>query len=98
MLNVLREREFEPDDPETLLAAFKLLDAENKGYIEIDQMKSFLEKEGIEFRSGETDSFVAFATNKDPNATVIYYEDYISRLTNYVDKHIENVMKGYSTF
>lgn len=36
MLKVLKEREFEPDDPETLLAAFKLLDPENKGYIEVD--------------------------------------------------------------
>lgn len=39
MLKVLKEREFDPDDPETLLAAFKLLDPENKGYIEVDVMK-----------------------------------------------------------
>lgn len=67
MLKVLKEREFEPDDPETLLAAFKLLDPENKGYIEVDQMKNFLEKEGIEFKSLETETFIQFATNKDSN-------------------------------
>lgn len=39
-----------------------------------------------------------FSTNKDPNATVIYYEDYLSRLYSFVDKHLENVMKGYATF
>jgi len=50
MLKVLKEREYDPDDSETLLAAFKLLDPEGKGYIEVDMMKTFLEKEGIEFR------------------------------------------------
>lgn len=33
MLKVLKEKTFEMDDTETLLAAFKLLDVENKGYI-----------------------------------------------------------------
>jgi hypothetical protein len=42
--------------------------------------------------------FVEFATNKDPEAKVIYYEDYLSRLYSFVDKHLENIMKGYSTF
>ncbi|EWS71430.1 EF-hand calcium-binding domain protein (macronuclear) [Tetrahymena thermophila SB210] len=98
MLKVLKEREYEPDDPEALLAAFKLLDQEGKGYIEIDMMKTFLEKQGIEFREQETKSFIEFATNKDPNATVIYYEDYISRLQAFTDKHIESVMKGYNNF
>lgn len=61
-------------------------------------MRSYLEKHGIDFRTGETESFIAFATNKDPNPSVIYYEDYISRLNNYVEKHLDNVMKGYDTF
>ena len=30
---VLQDQEFEPDEPETVLAAFKLLDPEGKGYI-----------------------------------------------------------------
>jgi Ca2+-binding EF-hand superfamily protein len=84
MLKVLKEREYDPDDSETLLAAFKLLDPEGKGYIEVDMMKTFLEKEGIEFRGAETDSFVKFATNnkqeKEGEGKYIYYEDYISRL------------------
>jgi len=39
-------KEFEPDEPDTLLAAFKLLDPEGRGFIEADLMKNFLEKEG----------------------------------------------------
>ena len=39
---VLKEQEFEPDEPETVLAAFRLLDPEGKGYIEIEEMKRHL--------------------------------------------------------
>ncbi|XP_031472931.1 uncharacterized protein LOC116245613 [Nymphaea colorata] len=42
-----QEQEFEPDEPETVLAAFRLLDPENKGYIEIEEMKRHLETSGI---------------------------------------------------
>ena len=61
-------------------------------------MRRHLETSGIEFGSNETNNFVEFATNKDPNANVIYYEDYLSRLYSSVDKHLENVMKGYGSF
>lgn len=43
---VLKDRDFEPDDPEALLAAFKMLDPEGKGYIEIEEMRRHLETEG----------------------------------------------------
>ena len=42
MLKVMREKEFEPDEPEILMAAFKLLDVEEKGYIELDIIKNTL--------------------------------------------------------
>ena len=96
--SVLKDQEFEPDDPETVLAAFRLLDPEGKGYIEIEEMKRHLETSGIEFGQKETQDFVEFATNKDSEAKVIYYEDYLSRLYSFVDKHLENIMKGSSTF
>ena len=47
MLRVLKEQEFEPDEPETVFAAFRLLDPEGKGYIEIEEMKRLLEHSGI---------------------------------------------------
>lgn len=54
MLNVLKNNEYPPDDPETLLAAFKvlwclnekLLDPEQKGYIDKELLKTFLEEKG----------------------------------------------------
>jgi hypothetical protein len=63
----------------------------------VEEMKRHLETSGIEFTEKETKDFIDFATNKDPNASIIYYEDYLSRLYTFVDKHLENVMKGYSS-
>ena len=80
------------------MAAFRLLDPEGKGYIEIEEMRRHLETSGIEFGQKETQDFVDFGTNKDPEAKVIYYEDYLSRLYSFTDKHLENIMKGYSNF
>lgn len=65
MLQVLRNKEFEPDEPEILMAAFKLLDVEEKGYIELDIIKNTLQKNGIEFTNEEINMFVKFATNDD---------------------------------
>lgn len=63
IFSVMKEKEFEPDESETLLAAFKvsfslfkvfssrpskLLDTENKGFIEVEMMKAFMMKEGLE--------------------------------------------------
>lgn len=107
------------------------MDTENKGYIEIEMMKTFLMKEGfwriyfsfiefffvkrIEFDEAATDAFIKFATNGDAkfyllyiligfnvivfwSATLIYYEDYISRLSSYVDKHMENLWRGFNNY
>ena len=65
MLKVLREKEFEPDEPEILMAAFKLLDVEEKGFIELDIIKNTLQKNGIEFTNEEVNMFIKFATNED---------------------------------
>ena len=71
MLKVLREKEFEPDEPEILMAAFKLLDVEEKGYIELDIIKNTLQKNGIEFTNEEVNMFIKFATNEDNEYFII---------------------------
>lgn len=73
MLKVLREKEFEPDEPEILMAAFKLLDQEEKGYIEVEVIRNTLQKNGIEFNNEEIDMFVNFATNNDPKLFLLFY-------------------------
>ncbi|CAD8089187.1 unnamed protein product [Paramecium primaurelia] len=96
MIQVLKSNEYDPDDTDTLLAAFRQLDEEKKGYIEIDTLKQRLTTMGIQFRPLEIEDFIRFATNGDPNATVIYYEDYILRLQFFIEKHMESVTKQYN--
>jgi len=47
MLQVLMSNEFEPAPAEHLLAAFKILDPEGKGYIKIDVMHQLLTTKSI---------------------------------------------------
>ena len=47
MLQVLMNNEFEPAPAEHLLAAFRILDPEGKGYIKKDVMKYLLTTKGI---------------------------------------------------
>ena len=93
MINVLIKSEFEPDDAETILAAFRILDSEQKGYIEVDAMKELICSKGIEFRPPEWDEFSKFAV--DSKANVINYEDYVSRLILENEKHMDSLIKGY---
>ncbi|CAG9333727.1 unnamed protein product [Blepharisma stoltei] len=96
MLNAIINNEFEPDDAETLLAAFKVLDSEGKGYIEVDAMKELLLKNGIPFYEKEWQDFEAYSVDLETN--VINYEDYVSRLVMDNEKHINNLMKGLEKF
>ena len=96
MLNAIINNEFEPDDAETLLAAFKILDPEGKGYIEVEAMKKLLMKEGIPFYEQEWLGFEEYAVDDDTH--VINYEDYVSRLVLENEKHINNLMKGLEKF
>ncbi|OQR93072.1 hypothetical protein ACHHYP_02945 [Achlya hypogyna] len=83
MLEVMYSHEYEPDSDETLMAAFRVLDPEKKGYIEADTMRELLLTKGTPFREKELEGFLHVA--KDAETGKIYYEDYISLLTQEVD-------------
>ncbi|TYZ69352.1 hypothetical protein PybrP1_008914 [[Pythium] brassicae (nom. inval.)] len=76
MLEVLYTNEYEPDTDEALLAAFRTIDAEKRGYIEADTMRELLITKGTPFREKELEAFLGVA--KDPQTGRIYYEDYIA--------------------
>ena len=57
--------EYEPNPAEHLLAAFRVLDPEGKGYIKIDVMRELLTTKGIHLRPREYDLFINFA--QDPS-------------------------------
>eukprot|EP00947_MAST-08B_sp_MAST-8B-sp1_P003601 g3601.t1 len=84
MLEVLREREYEPDTDDTLLRAFRMLDTDKKGYIEAETMREILCTEGTPFRDKEIDGFMSRA--KDVETGRIYYEDYVALLVAELDE------------
>ena len=59
------KEEFEPDDPEVLMAAFKLLDEENTGVIEMDLMTTYITEMGIPFLDREAEEFEKFIKGSD---------------------------------
>ena len=61
MLKVLQENEYEPNPAEHLLAAFRVLDPDGKGFIKIDVMKELLCTKGITLRTREWELFHSFA-------------------------------------
>ncbi|GLE05705.1 hypothetical protein PINS_up014751 [Pythium insidiosum] len=53
MLEVMYTNEYAPDTDETLLAAFRVIDTEKRGYIEADVMRELLITKGTPFREKE---------------------------------------------
>ncbi|KDO34611.1 hypothetical protein SPRG_00674 [Saprolegnia parasitica CBS 223.65] len=83
MLEVMYSHEYEPDSDEALMAAFRVLDPDKKGYLEADVMKELLLTKGTPFREKELEGFMHVA--KDADTGRIYYEDYISLVTQELD-------------
>ncbi|CAM9461904.1 unnamed protein product [Chrysoparadoxa australica] len=79
MLEILVSREWQPDQEEVLLQAFRALDHEGIGYIETSRMRELLMTKGTPFREKEIESFMTVA--KDAETGHIYYEDYVALLT-----------------
>ena len=65
-----------------LLQAFRTIDLEKKGYIEIETMRNLLAEHGDSpFFAKEIDIFIKAA--KDSETGHIYYEDYVALLSKY---------------
>lgn len=74
---VMMKEEFEPDDPEVLMAAFKVLDEEGTGVIELDLMETYITEMGIPFLAHESKEFKSFICGSEREKTKFYYEDYV---------------------
>ena len=96
MLKVLQENEYEPNPAEHLLAAFRVLDPEGKGFIQLDVMKELLTTKGIHLRPREWDNFQSFAVDKSNK--FIFYEDYVTKLIKENEAHREFLVKDFDTF
>ena len=80
MLRVMVERNFEPDSEETILQAFRVLDPDNRGYIDEDTLVEMLTENEWTFRDKEIEDFLRVA--KDPDTGYIHFEDYVTLLSN----------------
>ena len=96
MLNVLQINEYEPNPAEHLIAAFKVLDPESKGFIKKDVIKELLTTQGITLRPREYELFQSFAL--DPSGQYVFYEDYVMKLVEENERHREYLCKGYDSF
>merc|ERR1719401_487559 len=86
------------DDSETLLAAFRVLDPSGSGFIDANVMHEHLSTRGGRqadgFREKEMTDFIEYAKDKDsPDSTKIYYEDYVAKLNDSIEKHIEHLYR-----
>lgn len=68
----------EPAHPEVLLNAFKLMDPENRGYVERDVLTKLMMEDGEPFDQEEIDEMMAIAV--DPSTGHIPYEYYLNQL------------------
>ncbi|KAG7517734.1 dynein regulatory complex 8 [Solea senegalensis] len=79
MTKVLQENKFPPISEDVLLQAFEVLDREQKGYLDSEEMIEYMTKEGDAFTEEEmTEMLSALADNEEK---IIYYKDVISELT-----------------
>ena len=71
------KEEFEPDDPEVLMAAFQFLDEDGTGVIELELMETYIKEMGIPFLPHEVKEFREFIVGSEKGKTKFYYEDYV---------------------
>jgi len=92
MLRCLMDHEYDPDDAETLLGAFRVLDPDKKGWIDTEVMRKYLTDGMNGFKEKDMSEFLEFSKDKETGeSSRIYYEDYVAKLTGYVDRHIESL-------
>lgn len=85
MLQVMVNEEYLPSTDDALLAAFRVIDEDGKGWISVSEISELLSKKGTAFRGQELAEFIQKA--RDPaQPNKIYYEDYVTAFTKTVDE------------
>uniref|UniRef100_A0A1A9VM93 EF-hand domain-containing protein n=1 Tax=Glossina austeni TaxID=7395 RepID=A0A1A9VM93_GLOAU len=78
IIHLLTDHRMEPAGPEELLAAFHVIDDENRGYLEPEYFSKLMMEEGEPFTQEEVDEMLAIAI--DPLSGQINYEYYLNQL------------------
>ena len=90
MLKALIDHAYDPDDQAALLAAFRVLDSEGRGFVEVETLRDWLSAGHHGLREKELNEFVDFARDQE-EPEKIFYEDYVWKLHLYVNKHLDKV-------
>ncbi|XP_062379182.1 dynein regulatory complex protein 8 [Sardina pilchardus] len=78
MTRVLMERKFQPITEDLLLQAFEVLDQQNKGYLEAEELTKYMTLEGEPFTQEEMEEMLSAAL--DPEKNVVAYKDFVSMM------------------
>ena len=87
MLRLLSDHEYVPDEESTIIEAFRAIDTEGNGWVDVELVKEYLTAGNTGFREKEINEFVEYAKDREEPSR-IYYEDYAYKLTKYVKKHL----------
>ena len=100
MENAMLFDTYAPNNPEVLLAAFKMLDEDGTGEIECELMYSYLSQMGNNFSKDEVKLFKEFIYGVEKTKDTFHYEDYIHKWKIQVDKHrydyLEKELEDYN--
>ena len=96
MVGVLMTNDFAVATPEQLLAAFRALDPLGTGRIKKEIIQDLLTTKGIPLRKQECEPFLQFALDKTGN--FIEYEDYVHKLNDENERHLELLLKDFDEF
>lgn len=93
MTQSLLKNDFEPAPAERLLAAFRILDPQGTGRIQLDVMEELLMTRGIPFVEREWTTFKDYA--QDKTGQYIEYEDYVAKLVEENERHKEYLLRDW---
>lgn len=89
----LIKNEYEPAPAERLLAAFRILDPQGTGRIQLDVLEELLTTKGIPFQDREMTAFKDYA--QDKTGQYIEYEDYVAKLVEENERHKEFLLREW---
>ena len=75
------------------MAAFKKLDDEEGGVLEMELMDNYITQMGIDFNVDEVEKFKAFILGSKKDKETFHYEDYVADWKTFVDKHKYNFLE-----
>lgn len=107
LLQCLLRKDYQPDDADTLLEAFRALDEEGKGWIEVSKLREFMlmgsdplsEVKDKSADKSEMDRFLDYGKieRSDGQTDRFYYEDYVADVSDMVSKHLRNLFSHKNT-